>query len=133
MWLWHHGTEAVQKRLAEALVPIEDFTAQTVAQQTPRVPGTAVFLTRQDRDVPAILIWHLLHNKSLHTNLIVLTVGSAAVPWIDEDKRLDMKELAPKFWRAHATFGFMERPDIPAFCGGRLEIARDQRNGPSRE
>ena len=114
MWLWHHGTEAVQKRLAEDLIPIEDFTAQTVANQTPRVPGTAVFLTRQDRDVPAILIWHLLHNKSLHTNLIVLTVGSAAVPWIDDDKRLDMKELAPKFWRAHATFGFMERPDIPA-------------------
>ena len=34
-------------------MPIEDFNAQAVARQTPRVPGTAVFLTRQDRDVPA--------------------------------------------------------------------------------
>ena len=54
-------------------MPIEDFTAQTVARQTPRVPGTAVFLTRQDRDVPAVLIWHLHRNRSLHTDLIVLT------------------------------------------------------------
>ncbi len=114
MWLWHHGTEAVQKRLSEDLMPIEDFTAQTVANQTPRVPGTAVFMTRQDRDIPTVLIWHLLHNKSLHTNLIVLTVEATAVPWIEEDKRLDIKELAPRFWRAHAVFGFMERPDIPA-------------------
>ena len=52
--------------------------------------------------------------SALHTNLIVLTVASAAVPWINEDKRLDMKELAPRYWRSHATFGFMERPDIPA-------------------
>jgi len=129
MWLWHHGAEAVQKRLAEDLMPIEDFTAQTVARQTPRVAGTAVFLTRQDRDVPAVLIWHLMHNRSLHTDLIVLTVSGAAVPWIDADKQLDIKELAPRFWRAHATFGFMERPDIPAIiermkqhgCGADME------------
>ncbi len=129
MWLWHHGTQAVQKRFSEDLVPIEDFTAQTVAKQTPRVPGTAVFLTRQDRDVPAVLIFHLLHNKSLHSDLIVLTVGSAAVPWIDADKRLEVREIAPRFWRVRATFGFMERPDIPAViermrhhgCGADLE------------
>ena len=129
MWLWHHGAEAVQKRLAEDLMPIEDFTAQTVARQTPRVAGTAVFLTRQDRDVPAVLIWHLMHNRSLHTDLIVLTVSGAAVPWIDADKQLDIKELTPRFWRAHATFGFMERPDIPAIiermkqhgCGADME------------
>ena len=113
MWLWHHGSEAVQKRFAETIMPIEDFTAQTVAKQTPRVPGTAVFLTRQDRDVPAVLIWHLLHNRSLHTDLIVLTVGAAAVPWTDIEDCLEVKEIAPRFWRTHATFGFMERPDIP--------------------
>ncbi|MCW6510226.1 KUP/HAK/KT family potassium transporter [Hyphomicrobiales bacterium BP6-180914] len=114
MWLWHHGMEAVQKRYAEDLMPIGDFTAHTVAQQTPRVPGTAVFLTRQDTDVPAVLIWHLLRNRALHRDLIVLTVSGAAVPWINADKRLEIKELAPRYWRARATFGFMERPDIPA-------------------
>ena len=129
MWLWRRGAEAVQRRFAENVVSLDDFTAQTVSRQTPRVPGTAVFLTRQDRDVPAVLIWHLLHNRALHANLIVLTVGGAAVPWIDADKRLEVKELAPRFWRAHATFGFMEHPDIPALvqamkrhgCGAEMD------------
>ncbi len=114
MWTWHHGTEAVQKRFGEEVMLVEDFTAQMEAQQTPRVPGTAVFLTRQDHDVPAILVWHLLHNKAVHSTLIVLTVTSVAVPWVEADKRLEMNELAPRFWRARATFGFMERPDIPS-------------------
>jgi K+ transporter len=42
------------------------------------------------------------------------------VPWIDDASRLTMKEIAPRFWRATARYGFMERPDIPAL----LETAR---------
>ena len=38
------------------------------------MPGTAVFLTRQDQDVPALLKWHLMQNKALHTNIVVLTI-----------------------------------------------------------
>ena len=129
MWLWHRGSQAVQKRFTEDLMPVEEFTAGMVARQTPRVPGTAVFLTQQDRDVPALLIWHLLHNRSLHADLVVLTAASAAVPWIDADERLQLKEVAPQFWRARATFGFMERPDIPVVleamkrhgCGAALD------------
>ncbi len=114
MWIWHHGTEAVQARLAEDLMPVADFTARMIARQTPRVPGTAVFLTRQDRDVPAVLLWHLERNRALHADLVVLTVGAGAVPWIGAGERLNVEELAPRYWRAHATFGFMERPDISA-------------------
>ncbi len=118
MWIWHHGAEAVQARLAEDLMPVEGFTARMVAQQTPRVPGTAAFLTRQDLDVPPVLLWHLVHNRALHADLVVLTITTSATPWIDENERLSVKELAPHFWRARATFGFMERPDIPAVIDG---------------
>ena len=129
MWLWHRGASAVQSRIAEDLMGIADFTAHTVARQTPRVPGTAVFLTRQDQDVPALLKWHLLQNKAVHTNIVVLTILGAPVPWIDTNKRLDVRELAPRYWRLRATFGFMERPNIPVIidrmrvhgCGGDLD------------
>jgi len=118
MWIWHHGAKAVEARLAENLIPVEGFTARTVAQQTPRVPGTAVFLTRQDLDVPSVLLWHLAHNRALHADLVVLTITTSATPWTDGNERLSVKELAPHFWRARATFGFMERPDIPAVIDG---------------
>ena len=80
----------------------------------PRVPGTAVFLTRTQRDVPPVMVWHVKHNRALHENLFVLTVTTESVPWVAETERLKFEEIAPRFWRAAARYGFMERPDIPA-------------------
>jgi KUP system potassium uptake protein len=114
MWLWHRGSRAVQVRLGEELVPIEALQERIVAEKIPRVPGTAVFLTRTDRDVPPVLLWHVAHNRALHRNVILLTVKGAPVPWIDADKRLVVTPIAPDMWRAQATFGFMEHPDVPA-------------------
>jgi KUP system potassium uptake protein len=114
MWVWHRGSEAVRRRLDESLMPVADFTARTIAHEIPRVPGAAVFLTRTNRDVPPGMLWHLQHVRALHTQLFVLTVNTASVPWIDESEHLKVEELAPNFWRAEALFGFMEHPDIPA-------------------
>ncbi len=125
MWVWHHGTQAVAARLIEQTVQVGDFTAQAVAHQTPRVPGTAVFLTRTDMDVPPSLVWHLEHNKALHERIVVLTVDTAQVPFVSEAERLGIDEIAPNFWRAKAKFGFMERPDIPALLGTAVERGCD--------
>jgi KUP system potassium uptake protein len=114
MWVWHVGVQAVSARLQESVVPIATFTALIAEGKIPRVPGTAVFLTRTEHDVPPLMVWHLKHNRALHERLFVLTVLIEAVPWIDDDARLDVEELAPDFWRAAARYGFMERPDIPA-------------------
>ncbi len=114
MWIWHRGSEAVDRRLEQDVMPVADFIAQAVAREMPRVPGTAVFLTRTNRDVPPVLLWHLQHNRSLHKELMVLTVNTASVPKVEASKHLSVQELAPNFWRADAVFGFMEHPDIPA-------------------
>ena len=114
MWIWHHGTQAVGRRIVENMVEVGDFTAQAVAHKTPRVPGTAVFLTRTDMDVPPSLVWHLEHNKALHESIVVLTVETGQIPYIAEKEHLGIEEIAPHFWRARAKYGFMERPDIPS-------------------
>ena len=80
----------------------------------PRVPGTAVFLTRTQRDVPPVMEWHVKHKRALHDKLLVLTVTTQSVPWVEDTERLTFEEVAPHFWRAAAQYGFMERPDIPA-------------------
>ena len=48
----------------------------------PRVPGTAVFLTRTQRDAPPVMVWHVKHNRALHERLFVLTVITEPVPWV---------------------------------------------------
>ncbi len=114
MVVWHTGAAAVAKRLREAVMPIGKFMKMIEEAQIPRVPGTAVFLTRTQRDVPPVMVWHLKHNRALHQYLFVLTVNTQSVPWIKDADRLTFDEIAPNFWRASALYGFMERPNIPA-------------------
>lgn len=88
---------------------------QTIeSNKVTRVPGTAVFLTRTTRDTPPAMVWHVKHIRALHQQLFVLTVTILPVPWIRSGERITFTEVAPKFWRAEARYGFMERPDIPA-------------------
>jgi KUP system potassium uptake protein len=114
MWIWHRGAAAVFNRLGEALIPIPDFLARVADRKVPRVPGTAVFLTRTERDTPPVMIWHVKHNRALHEHLFVLRVEILSVPWVASSNRMSsLAEVAPGFWRAEARFGFMERPNIP--------------------
>ena len=80
----------------------------------PRVPGTAVFLTRTEQHTPPVMIWHVKHNRALHEHLFVLRVEILSVPWVDVRQADRLEEVAPNFWRAEARYGFMERPHIPA-------------------
>jgi KUP system potassium uptake protein len=113
MWIWHRGSEAVMRAASQTLIPVSEFLADVKARQVPRVPGTAVFISRTARDTPPVMRWHVLKNRALHQKLFVLKVLTESVPWIRDAGRLQVTELAPNFWRATAHYGFMERPDIP--------------------
>jgi KUP system potassium uptake protein len=114
MLIWHRGAAAVSARLQERVVPLGEFLADLSRRNIPRVPGTAVYLTRTKQDAPPVMVWNLRHNRALHERLFVLTADTESVPWVNEAGRLTMAEVAPQFWRASAHYGFMERPDIPA-------------------
>jgi KUP system potassium uptake protein len=113
MLIWHRGAKAVSARLHELVVPIDKFMTDLALRKIPRVPGTAVFLTRTAEDVPPVMVWHVAHSRALSERLFVLTVTTEPVPWMDNAARLRMTEIAPQFWRASVRYGFMERPDVP--------------------
>jgi KUP system potassium uptake protein len=113
MWIWHRGAAAVSLRMHEQLIPVNEFMARIKAANVPRVPGTAVFLTRTESDTPPVMMWHVKHNRALHEHVFVLRVEIKSVPWASSGQRLTIEEIAPDFWRAEAHFGFMERPHIP--------------------
>jgi KUP system potassium uptake protein len=113
MWIWHRGAAAVSLRMREALIPVPEFMADITAKKVPRVSGTAVFMTRTERDTPPVMVWHVKHNRALHEHLFVLRVEVLSIPWVSASDRLALREVAPGFWRAEARYGFMERPHIP--------------------
>jgi KUP system potassium uptake protein len=110
MWIWHRGAAAVSQRLHDVLIPVPEFMAQIAARNVPRVPGTAVFLTRTERDTPPVMVWHVKHNRALHEHLLVLRLKVLSVPWVSVTDRIRIEQAAPNFWRAEVHYGFMERP-----------------------
>lgn len=113
MLLWHRGVVSASRTLDEKIVPIDEFMAAIEQKSIPRVPGTAVFLTRSQSGTPPVMKWHVRRNGSLHTELLALSIVVLNVPRVSDEERLVMTELAPDFWRGIAHYGFMERPNIP--------------------
>ncbi|WP_204326980.1 KUP/HAK/KT family potassium transporter, partial [Stenotrophomonas maltophilia] len=74
MLTWHRGVTAISQGLHDRLMPVGRFVAQVEQAGIPRVPGTAVFLTRTTRDTPPIMAWHVKRNRALHERLFVLSV-----------------------------------------------------------
>ena len=114
MLIWQAGTAAVQKQVDEMQIPIGDIAAQIESGAIARVSGTAVFVARLSRDVPPIVVWHLRRIRSLHGSIVIVNVVTAMVPYVREQDRTEVHEIAPKVWRVHAHYGFMEQPDLPA-------------------
>jgi KUP system potassium uptake protein len=113
MFVWHRGADAITQRIHEGLIPLDTFMAKLEQDRVPRVPGTAVFLTRAMRDTPPVLVWHVRHNRALQEHVLAITTQTEPVPWIADGKRATVAQEAPGFWRASVRYGFMERPDIP--------------------
>ena len=113
MLIWHRGTTAVAQRLAQKAVVVAEFLADLKARGVPRVPGTAVFLTRTASGVPPVMIWHVRHNRALHERVLVLTIVTESHPRVRAAERLTVAQEGENFWRLTARFGFVEHPDVP--------------------
>jgi KUP system potassium uptake protein len=110
---WRHGRRLVIARKKENSIGRDDFI-KLMADEIPRVPGTAVFMTG-DRDIaPGALLHNLKHNKVLHERVVFLTVKVEDVPFVSDDERVEIKDLGKNFFRVLTRYGFMQQPDIPA-------------------
>jgi len=112
MTTWKRGRELLALRLAEDTIPLDLFI-NDIAANTPRVPGTAVFLTSRACDLPHALLHNLKHNKIVHQRVIFLTVESVEQPRVGDDLRVSVEPLGYGFHRVVARYGFMEDPDVP--------------------
>ncbi|HEY7613054.1 MAG TPA: potassium transporter Kup [Gemmatimonadales bacterium] len=113
MTTWNRGRARLQAIVRENTLEMDLFLSDVARRQPPRVPGTAVFLTSNIGGAPPVLLHHLKHNKVLHEKVILMSVVTEEIPLVDEDERVDCKELGQGFFKVVAHYGFMESPDIP--------------------
>jgi KUP system potassium uptake protein len=129
MTTWRSGTEAMLDKAARLALPPAQFLKQIKDDGVPRVPGTAVFLTRTSANTPPLMALYAAEIGSLHETLIAFTIRFEAVPRIASQERLSVEQLSDGFWRLTVRYGFVEVPDLPAAlreaktCGCPVDLA----------
>jgi KUP system potassium uptake protein len=113
MLVWHRGSVAVANSLEQTPVPVAKFLDDLKERNIPRVPGTAVFLTRTSNGVPPVMVWHIKQNRALHEHVLVLRVLTESRPRVSWPDFMTIAKEGEDFWRVTTHFGFMQRPDIP--------------------
>ena len=114
MWTWTRGTDILFQKTRRDDVPLADMVARLGKKMPVTVPGTAVFLTSDPDTTPSALLHSLKHYKVLHEKNVMLTVVSTDVPRVPVEQRVRMEQIDEHFSRVFLTFGYMERPNVPA-------------------
>jgi KUP system potassium uptake protein len=78
------------------------------------VPGTAIFMTSNLQGTPPTLLHNLEHNRVLHERVILLTVATSDIPYVDDQHRSELEPIGQGFYRLALRYGFMQEPDVPA-------------------
>jgi KUP system potassium uptake protein len=117
MTSWRRGTELVSGQLKLLEVPLETFLKTLLDRRIVRVPGTAVFLTREAAGTPPMLVHYVDHSLALQENVILLTVVVEHTPRVDDANRMESDSIDHGFHRVRVRYGFMEVPDLSWVLG----------------
>lgn len=114
MWTWRRGSMQLAAEMRHDAVPMDELLAEIGVQQPARVAGTAVFVTDRLENAPPVLRHHLLRTKTLHKQVILLTVLTEPIPKVKPADRLEVKRYEHGIWRLVAHYGYMQGPNIPS-------------------
>jgi KUP system potassium uptake protein len=113
MSTWRLGRRILSERLTEQSISIESFMKELENERVPRVPGTAIFMSRAAEGVPTTLLHNIKHNRIVHQRVVLLTVETEDRAHLGEEERFEWQELGFGVFRLTLHFGFMEDPNIP--------------------
>ena len=117
MTTWQTGRRILNERLAQQALSIDDFLRDLANKAVPRVPGTAIFMSRSRSGMPTTLLHNLKHNKVVHATVVILNVEIEEIARVSEANRYQWEELGNGVFRLVLHFGFMEDPDLPKLLG----------------
>ncbi|NUY34419.1 potassium transporter kup [Paraburkholderia sp. JPY303] len=114
MSTWNRGREIAATHANEADA-LDAFLRDALAgpERPARVPGTAVFPGNASGKTPATFRSNIRHNRVLHETTIFFANISESAPRIDDETRIDVRDLGHGCFEIIAHHGFVERPNLP--------------------
>src|SRR5437764_7370165 len=112
MGTWWRGRRLLAEQRARDAMPLDLFVGNLNPERPVRVPGTAIFMTRDLTQVPVALLHALKHYKALHERVVILQVDTAGVPHVPDERRLEIQEIGKGFYAMRVRYGFMDEPNV---------------------
>ena len=112
MATWKTGKFEIFRRVYGNEVTEDELCRIASSSHIVRVRGTGVFMAGNPHGTPLVLLHHVKANKVLHETVVLLSIITQEVPYVPESERLQVRELGEGVWRALASYGYMESPDV---------------------
>ena len=144
MTTWRRGMASLRVKSSEHVLAPQRFLDRLAKGNIPRVPGTAVFLTRIREPISPTMVSYVEQFGALHRDAVTLTVEFQERPRVPLNERLTLERYEGGVWHIIVRYGFVEIPSLPAalalahdhgcpvvardaiFIGGRDEVVRDR-------
>ena len=115
---WQRGRELVTVQRERAEGSLRGFVEELHRRrpQLQRVPGTAVFLNRNQLTAPLAMRANVEHNHILHEHVVILTIETLPLPHVPPADRLTIDDLGyadDGISHVGARFGYMDEPNVP--------------------
>ena len=63
---------------------------------------------------PLVLLHHVKANKVLQETVVLLSIITDDVPYVQKEDQIEVREIGEGLWRVVAHYGYMASPDVSA-------------------
>jgi KUP system potassium uptake protein len=109
---WWRGRRLLTELRRRDALPLRRFVEGLNPEKPARIPGTAIFMTRDLQHVPVALLHALKHYKVLHERVVLMQVDTQDVPHVPDEQRLEIAELGEGFYTIRSRYGFTDEPNV---------------------
>lgn len=113
MTTWNTGKKLLNQQLQEKILPLDDFLEMTKDKTVHQIDGTAIYLNRNLTETPYSLIHTFEHFKTVHKQLIFLSVITEEIAKVKIENRIAVEHINDQNFRITLRYGYLEQPDIP--------------------
>jgi KUP system potassium uptake protein len=114
MTTWNTGRRILTERIEERTITLQALPNELEESPPIRVPGTAIYLSRNSENVPPALLQNLRHNGIIHERVIVLSIVTETTARVEPERQVTIDTIGPGIICVVGRIGFVDEPDVPA-------------------